>query len=53
MYYTFKQTLIWDGARRIDDSKPSRTVKGKTEVKARRKLPHDIGREWILVESVK
>jgi hypothetical protein len=51
VYYVFKQTKIWDGYREIDETRPSRTVKGKTEEKARQKLPCDTGREWILVET--
>jgi len=53
MFYIFKQTYIWDGARNIDEGKPPRVVKAKTEIRARKKLPHIMGRDWVLVGTKK
>lgn len=49
MYYIFKQTYIWDAHRNIDENKSPKIVRAKTEERARRKLPHVQGREWVLV----
>lgn len=54
MRYTFKKTLIWDGAKTIDKSLPSKRIKiskTKGETGARKKLPDPgLGRQWILVK---
>lgn len=53
MYFIFKQSLIWDAYNSIDENQPSKTIRAKTEEKARRKLPVMIGRNWILVGTKK
>jgi hypothetical protein len=51
-YFTFQESRIWDGAKRVDPNGKRVTVKAKTDIKARKKLPtpSSIGREWIRVE---
>lgn len=53
MYYIFRKTVLWDAMRNIDKSHGPMTVRAKTEPKARKKLPFEMGREWILVGTKK
>ena len=51
MRYIFQESLIWDGAGRVDTDKKPVSVKAKSEEKARRRLPKNssMGRSWILI----
>lgn len=49
--YIFQPSKIWEAGNPVDPSaKPVRVV-AKNEIRARKKLPMQLGRTWILIST--
>lgn len=49
--FVFQQSMIFEAGNPVDPHGEVKTIKAKSEPKARRQLPAMTGRTWVLIEK--